>query len=301
EGVSRADCVKEWFLNPDSDHRDKLLACGAIIVAESRLEVLRETGFICSAGIAHNKMLAKLASGMNKPAQQTVVPSSSVKDLLQTLPIMKMKQLGGKLGSSLQSDLGVKIVGDLLQFSVEKLQEHYGINTGAWLWNIARGICGEEVKSRHLPLSHGAGKSFRGPETLKSLSSVHKWLCELSAELSERLCCDLEQNKRIAHTLTLHASAYKSDDFESVRNFPSKSCPLRYGTGKLQEDALNLFNAALREYVGIMSKKDHEWAITGLSLSASKIVAIPSGMNPIMKYFHDQSQSRAPPDKSNEL
>lgn len=40
------------------------------------------------------------------------------------------KQLGGKLGSSLQSDLGVNTVGDLLQFSESKLQELYGINTG---------------------------------------------------------------------------------------------------------------------------------------------------------------------------
>ena len=41
------------------------------------------------------------------------------------------KQLGGKLGTSLQSDLGVNTVGDLLQFSEEKLQECYGINTGS--------------------------------------------------------------------------------------------------------------------------------------------------------------------------
>lgn len=37
-----------------------------------------------------NQMLAKLASGMNKPAQQTVVPLSSVKGLLESLPIKKM-------------------------------------------------------------------------------------------------------------------------------------------------------------------------------------------------------------------
>src|SRR5262245_39660508 len=37
-----------------------------------------------------DQMLAKLASGMNKPAQQTVVPSSSVKKLLESLPIKKM-------------------------------------------------------------------------------------------------------------------------------------------------------------------------------------------------------------------
>ena len=41
------------------------------------------------------------------------------------------KQLGGKLGTSLQSDLGVNTVGDLLQFSEEKLQECYGVNTGS--------------------------------------------------------------------------------------------------------------------------------------------------------------------------
>jgi DNA polymerase eta len=40
------------------------------------------------------------------------------------------KQLGGKLGSSLQDDLGVETIGDLLGFTEEKLQEHYGVNTG---------------------------------------------------------------------------------------------------------------------------------------------------------------------------
>ncbi|AQL00729.1 DNA polymerase eta [Zea mays] len=116
----------------EADYQDKLLACGAIIVAQLRVKVLEETQFTCSAGIAHNKMLAKLVSGMYKPAQQTVVPSSSVQDLLASLPVKKMKQLGGKLGSSLQDDLGVETIGDLLSFTEEKLQEQYGVNTGVW-------------------------------------------------------------------------------------------------------------------------------------------------------------------------
>ncbi|KAK4399560.1 DNA polymerase eta [Sesamum angolense] len=295
DGASTRDCVRAWFLRSDADHRDKLLACGAIIVAELRHEVLKETEFTCSAGVAHNKMLAKLASGMNKPAQQTVVPLSSVEKLLESLPINKMKQLGGKLGTSLQVDLGVNTVGDLLQFSEEKLQERYGINTGTWLWNIARGICGEEVEGRILPKSHGSGKTFPGPQALKTVSSVQKWLNELCEELSERLLCDLEQNKRIARTLTLHASAYKLNDSESLKKFPSKSCPLRYGIAKIQEDALKLFHAGLREYIGIYhvrsKESKHEWAITGLSVSASKIVGIPSGTHSIMKYFHNLNQT----------
>ena len=43
------------------------------------------------------------------------------------------KQLGGKLGSSLESDLGVNTVGDLLRFPEQKLQERYGFNTGYFI------------------------------------------------------------------------------------------------------------------------------------------------------------------------
>ncbi|KAJ6705287.1 DNA polymerase ETA [Salix purpurea] len=223
---------------------------------ENASKWLRKAQFTCSAGVAHNKMLAKLVSGMNKPAQQTVVPSSSVKRLLESLPIKKMKQLGGKLGTSLQTDLGVNTVGDLLKFSEEKLQERFGINTGTWLWNIARGINGEEVQGRLLPKSHGAGKSFPGPRALKTIASVQHWLNQLCDELNERICFDLDQNKRIAHTLTVYASAYKV-------HLESKT----------------------------LGHHHNGWGITSLSVSASKIVAIPSGTGSITKYFHGQYTS----------
>eukprot|EP01018_Ginkgo_biloba_P029360 Gb_31127 [translate_table: standard] len=83
-----------------------------------------------SRGPFSTKMLAKLASGMHKPAQQTVVPAASVAEILASLPVKKMKQLGGKLGTSLENDLGVKTVGEILQFPESKLQDHYGVNTG---------------------------------------------------------------------------------------------------------------------------------------------------------------------------
>ncbi|XP_058072197.1 DNA polymerase eta isoform X2 [Magnolia sinica] len=296
DSSGREETVKEWLSRNDADHQDKLLACGAIIVAELWMQVLKETEFTCSAGIAHNKMLAKLASGMHKPAQQTVVPSSCVKDLLASLPIKKMKQLGGKLGSSLQSDLGVSTVGDLLQFSEQKLQERYGINTGTWLWNIARGISGDEVEGRLLPKSHGCAKTFPGPKALKTIASVEHWLNELCEELSERIQSDLDQNKRVAHTLTLHARGYKSNDFDPHKKFPSKSCPLRYGTAKVQEDALKLFESGLREFLGLcrveaQGNQNYSWGVTSLSVSASKIVAAPSGTCSILRFFHGDNPS----------
>lgn len=70
-------------------------------------------------------------------------------------------------------------------------------------------------------------------------------------------------------------------DSDSHKKFPSKSCPLRYGAAKIQEDALNLFKAGLRDYLGSFGANTQRdpnggWRITSLSVSASKIVTIPS-------------------------
>ncbi|KAI3987471.1 hypothetical protein MKX01_017169 [Papaver californicum] len=126
--------VRIWLCRNDADHRDRLLACGAIIVAELRTQVLKDTGFTCSAGVAHNKMLAKLANPMNKPAQQTVIPFAAVKGLLASLPIKKI----------------------------------------TWLWNIARGINGDEVEGRLLPKSHGCGKTFPGMASFQAVDRAEQ-------------------------------------------------------------------------------------------------------------------------------
>ena len=64
-------------------------------------------------GVAHNKILAKLGSGLHKPAQQTVVPLAAVAALLAPLPVGRLRQLGGKFGEQLTRDLGIATVGAL--------------------------------------------------------------------------------------------------------------------------------------------------------------------------------------------
>lgn len=55
--------------------------------------------------------MAKLASGMHKPASQTLVPAVAVQGLLSDLPISKLRQLGGKFGDGVQQNLGISTVG----------------------------------------------------------------------------------------------------------------------------------------------------------------------------------------------
>ena len=58
-----------------------------------------------SGGIAHNKMLAKLASARNKPNKQTVVSRAAVDEMLEGLPMRSIKGLGGKLGERVERAL----------------------------------------------------------------------------------------------------------------------------------------------------------------------------------------------------
>lgn len=73
EGI---EAVQQWWSRPSShwDQSNALLAAGALAVARARAAVKATLGYSCSAGIAHSKILAKLGSGLHKPAQQTVVP-----------------------------------------------------------------------------------------------------------------------------------------------------------------------------------------------------------------------------------
>ncbi|XP_043541514.1 DNA polymerase eta-like [Chiloscyllium plagiosum] len=74
----------------DGDSPELQLTAGALIVEEMRAAVEHETGYRCSAGVSHNKVLAKLSCGLNKPNRQTVLPMCSVPRLFDSLPICKM-------------------------------------------------------------------------------------------------------------------------------------------------------------------------------------------------------------------
>lgn len=62
---------------------DIKLLIAAKIVNEIRSAVREKTGYACSAGIAHNKILAKLTCGFHKPNKQTCLPIKEIPKLLR--------------------------------------------------------------------------------------------------------------------------------------------------------------------------------------------------------------------------
>ncbi len=76
----------EWGLPPS------YWECAQEVVKEMRAQILTKTGLTASAGIAPNKMLAKVASDMNKPNGQYFVEPTreGVLEFVRKLPIRKV-------------------------------------------------------------------------------------------------------------------------------------------------------------------------------------------------------------------
>lgn len=68
------------------------------MAAQIRTMIKNELGYNASAGISHNKTLAKIACGDNKPNGQTLVPERYYTIALSEVPIKNIRMLGGKLG-----------------------------------------------------------------------------------------------------------------------------------------------------------------------------------------------------------
>ncbi|NXX52168.1 POLH polymerase, partial [Scopus umbretta] len=232
--------LHEWlaslsFDNPDCP--DLQLTMGAVIVEEMRVAVEAATGFRCSAGISHNKTLAKLACGLNKPNRQTLVSSRFVPQLFSQLPVSHIRNLGGKLGTAITDILGIEYIGQLTQFSETELQTHFGDKTGSWLYDLCRGIEDEPVKDRYLPQSIGCSKNFPGKTALATQKEVQHWLLQLALELESRLIKDRSQNHRVAKQLMV---VIRMQGDTRVSRFCALS---RYDAQKMCNDAFALIQS----------------------------------------------------------
>ncbi|XP_074502147.1 DNA polymerase eta isoform X1 [Sebastes fasciatus] len=272
----RSRGVQQWLaslpvpLVGEQSPADLQLTVGALIVEEMRAAVEKDTGFSCSAGISHNKVLSKLACGLNKPNRQTVLPLDSVTELFNSLPIGKIRNLGGKLGASISETLEVENMGDLTRFSQAQLGQHFGEKTGQWLYDLCRGIEFEAVKPRQLPKSIGCSKNFQGKTSLATKEQVQHWLHQLALELEERLTKDREVNGRVAKLLTVGVRQLG----DKRRSGFSRCCALvRYEAAKLSGDSF-----AIIKSLNTAGNHQAAWTppLTLLHLSASKFSDTPS-------------------------
>jgi DNA polymerase-4 len=101
--------------------------------------ILSETGLTCSIGIAPNKLLAKMASDMEKPDGLTILTEDDAADRIWPLPVRKLWGVELKTEERL-SQMGVSTIGELAALSLGALIARFGQAHGRYLHTAARGI-----------------------------------------------------------------------------------------------------------------------------------------------------------------
>ena len=105
--------------------------------------ILQNTRLTASAGIAPNKMLAKIASDWNKPNGQYEIRPEDIAGFMQELPVQKLWGIGTKSAEKF-ARLGIRTCGELQRCSRIQLHEWFG-KFGLELYLLCRGDDRREV------------------------------------------------------------------------------------------------------------------------------------------------------------
>ncbi|MBP2280560.1 DNA polymerase-4 [Psychrobacter sp. PL19] len=160
-----------------------------------RAQILEQTGLTASAGVSFNKMLAKIASDLNKPNGTAIITPEAADAFISTLPIERFHGIGKATAKRLHA-LNIRTGADLRRTPAAVLVYEFG-KRGQFYHDIAHGRDERPVKSERQHKSVGSETTFR-----ENLDSDH----ELRAQIYEQNSDAFGQmyNKQlIAYTITL--------------------------------------------------------------------------------------------------
>lgn len=98
-----------------------------------------ETGLTCSVGVASNKLLAKIASDLDKPDGLTILTRGDLERRVWPLPVQRIWGIGPKTAQRF-AELGIETIGDLAAIPLGALVARFGKARGAYFHRAARGV-----------------------------------------------------------------------------------------------------------------------------------------------------------------
>ncbi len=145
-------------------------------------EVLAATGLRCSVGMAHNKLLAKLATELGKPDGLYHLLPERVHETLDPLPVGRLWTVG-KVAEARLAAHRIATIGQLRRASRALLGQLFGSH-GAELARLAAGEDDRPVVPDREEKSIGAENTFL--EDLVTLDDARAWLMRLTERVGER-------------------------------------------------------------------------------------------------------------------
>ena len=149
-----------------------------------KTEVKIQAGLSFSVGVGPNKLVAKIACDSQKPDGLTIVKPEEAKSFLAPLAVDRLLGVGKKTSAVMES-LGIKTVGDLAVFDVQKLVAIWGKILGVYFHNAANAVDNDPVQEQ------GEAESISRIGTLKQDSRDLEFILQKTEDLTEDVAKDV--------------------------------------------------------------------------------------------------------------
>ena len=190
-------------------------------VAQAIKAAVRDaTTLSCSIGIAPNKLLAKIASDLEKPDGLVILDADDVASRIWPLAPKKINGIGPKASERLTA-MGIATIGQLAGTSLATLAERFGANTARWMHEVAHG------RDRRVVATYSETKSISRETTFeRDLHAVRDRavLSAIFTSLCEKLAGDLERKGYVARNIGLKL---RYDDFTIATRATTLAVPTR--------------------------------------------------------------------------
>lgn len=275
-----------------------LLLRAGCVVSQKLRDALRDVLQLeASSGIATNKVVAKHASALNKPAAQTLVLPAAQAALMAAVPLRAIRGLGGKLGARLEAVIAAHEAGeeqrpagegheprrmarrrespwtggDVLAVPAAVLEAALGRDAAAHVRALCRGEDADPVVPRGPPKGLMEMKSA----TLER-SESEQWLDVLARRLAKRVRVDAARERRWPGRLVVSMG--------SASAMASRGVPFPpFHGGDADGHSKRVASAALSLVRG--SSVPWTWPLTRVCVQATAFAAGAKDVKPIEAFF----------------
>ena len=229
EGLS----LDEAFLDVTASRQ--LLGTPEAMAGEIKRRIRQRTGLTASVGVSHNKLLAKLASEMDKPDGLTVITPDRVESVLDPLSVRRLHGIGRKTAARLEEQ-GIFTLGQLRLAPESVLWPLFRHDTRR-IRDRAAGMDDRPV------VADAAEKQISSEETFEEDIRDHERLYRELASLAERTAGRLRTKELIAGQVNIKVRRRDFTTFTRQRSFS----PATQETGLITRVATELLRAWFEE------------------------------------------------------
>ena len=151
---------------------------------EINKRVKNELGFTVNVGVAHNKLLAKMASDFTKPDRVHTLFEEEIPSKMWPLPVSELFMLGRRTIPKLYN-MRIKTIGQLAKTDKQLMIKKFGKH-GLMMWEYANGIDNSEVQYQY-EKPKGVGNSTTLPMDVNDISKLEEILLALTEQVTYRL------------------------------------------------------------------------------------------------------------------